>query len=284
MSNKLYIKEKVKWMTERQRIKLYHRHKRLIFCINSGRCGSQFLASLLGSCTNVAAYHESRPFMTHDIIDLVNTKHYHQSFWSRSFKAGFIRRSLSDLPPKGIYCDTSQMFIKTFFDIALCAFPGQVEVIILRRYLPAVLKSYLELDCFNKSLGPFRWMTSPNARTAAIRCINEDDKLDTANLIIAYLIDIEARAQRFIRDHTDVKIYQVTLDSLSQPGGSSLLLRDLAFQPTVKTGKVVHFGKVNCRNQNKRSIVDLGYCEQRIAQYIQKAELCGIEIPQSLYL
>jgi hypothetical protein len=283
MHKQLYIKEKARWLAERQRIKLYHRNKRLIFCINSGRCGSQFLASLLGSCANVTASHESMPFMTHDIIDLVNTKDYHQTFWARSFKAGFIRRSLSNLPARAIHCETSQMFIKTFFDIAICAFPGQVEVIILRRYLPAVLKSYLELDYFNISRDSFRWMTSPNAITRAITCIDQDAKLDTVDLIISYLIDIEARAQRFIQNYSSIKTYQVSLEDISQPLGSQLLLHNLSLEPTSQTELILSHGKANARSSSKIIDVDINYCKERIFEYIEKAKSRGIKVPDSLF-
>ena len=53
-----------------------HRKKllnhRLIFCINSVRCGSGYLAKLLGSAKEVRSYHEAVPQMIGPYLHMIN--------------------------------------------------------------------------------------------------------------------------------------------------------------------------------------------------------------------
>ena len=45
---------------------------RLIFCINSGRAGSNYLAELLNSAVGVYSFHEPNPQMIGDNLNLIN--------------------------------------------------------------------------------------------------------------------------------------------------------------------------------------------------------------------
>jgi len=60
------------------------------------------------------------------------------------------------------------MFIKTYFDVIMNDFLN-VDVIILRRDIASVLKSFIELGYFSKSnkMWP-KWMHYPDAVTSAI--------------------------------------------------------------------------------------------------------------------
>jgi hypothetical protein len=281
------IANRARYLIDRLKLGLQSKDTRLIFSINSGRCGSAYLAKLLNTCSNTTAVHESPPFMTHGIVDLVDQYPYSQSFYDRYFKVCCIKKELRGLNFPKVYCDTSQMFIKTFYDVALDAFPSQIEVIILRRYLPLVLKSYLELRYFQPQCSASRWMASPNGATAAAIPIDKDANLDEEDLIIATLIDIEARAQRFKQNHPDVKVYDLRIESLNSAEPVLSFLSKLELRPSNETNTIISSGKINTRSSIKQlnsSSVDLGYCKERINRYLQRAAEIGISVPCTLAL
>jgi len=260
--------------------------KRLIFCINSGRSGSNYLADLLGTATEVTSYHEADPPMIGEYLSMVNNASYEKSFQQRSIKSRAIKNILRKIPTNGIYCETNHMFIKTFFDVTLKDFKN-VEVIILRRELASVLKSFIELNYFSRQNEVWPdWMSLPDAKTAAIHSLAIYREMDHYDRCIAYLIDIEARAQRFKKDYSSVKTHEIRLESLNNYNKVLNLFRDLRITPTDLTKEII--GQVvNDRSQRKRqfnSETDVEYCRERIALYFEKAEAMGISIPGTLAL
>jgi hypothetical protein len=259
---------------------------RLIFCINSGRAGSNYLAKLLGTAREVISFHEAEPNMTGKYLHKLHRCSYEETLGDRKIKSEAIRKMLQDLPPGQVYCETNHMFIKTFYDVIIEDFE-YVEVIILRRQLALVLKSFIELNYFTtkNEIWP-DWMSSPNAQTAAIRCIGQDKELDQYDLCIAYLIDIEARSERFKREYPLVKTHDIRLEALNDYKHVVRLFNDLVITPTKKTKKIT--GRVvNVRDQRKREFnnkTQFNYCRERIDLYFTKAKSMGIQLPNILAL
>jgi hypothetical protein len=260
--------------------------RRVFFSINSGRSGSQYLAELLGTAEEVTSFHEAEPFMNEEYLHLVNQFSYPDTIKKRRLKAKAIKKILRGLPPDQIYCETNHMFIKTFFDVIAEEFQN-LEVIILRRELAFVLKSFIELGYFSdKNSAWADWMTNPNAKTAALPCISSDDRLDQYDLCIAYLFDIEARALRFQKAYPLVKTHQVRLESLNDYFNVESLFRDLKITMTDKTKSFLG-RKTNTREKAKNNYdnpSDLEYCRKRIEIYIEKALSSGIVLPDTLAL
>lgn len=261
---------------------------RLIFCINSGRSGSNYLSELLGTAKEVISYHEAHPRMTGDYLKMINQESYAKSFAKRKFKISGIKDVLLGLPDNKIYFESNHMFIKTFFDVVIQEFP-KVEVIILRRYLPKVLKSFIELGYFSEKNQSWKfWMSSPNAATAAIPCINTDQNLDQWDLCIAYLIDIEARAMRFKAQYPNIKTYEVRLESLNNFTKVTSFFEEINITPSEET-KAIYSKHINQRPEIKKKYgknqnISLSYCRERIKQYIEKARVLKISIPKTLAL
>ncbi len=262
---------------------------RLIFCINPGRSGSQYLSELLGTAEEVISYHEPNPPMTGDFLELINKYPYdnQRSLQIRRVKSRQIKNILRDFPEGKIYCETNHMFIKSFFDI-VCRDLQKIDVIILRRHLPITLKSFIELGYFSyKHLNWPLWMSSPNAVTAAIQCIDKDENLDQYDLCIAYLIDIEARAIRFQKDYPSIPVHEIRLESLNNYVRVKELFDNLRITPTEKT-ESIYMKKINQRSNVKSkyhdSPIDINYCHERINRYISLANAQGIPIPSSLAL
>ena len=257
---------------------------RLIFCINSGRSGSNYLSDILDSALEVNSFHEPSPTMAGDYLNIIEKYDYKQSFRKRYFKVYSIKETFLHLPDKTVYCETNHMFIKTFFDVVIHGFPGQIEVIRLRRYLPKVLKSFMELGYFSENNRSWRfWMSSPNAVTSAIPCINDDKNLDACDLSIAYLIDIEARFLRFKTQYPTIKVHEIRLEQLNQFSNIQSFFSQLRITPSDATQDLCA-KKINQREKNKKNQADLDYCKERIDLYINKAKLQGISIPQTLAL
>lgn len=264
---------------------------RLIFCINSGRCGSKFLSKLLGTAEHVTSFHEAEPKMIGEYLQWINERTYEETVDQRRIKANEIQNILNDSPPQAIYCETNHMFIKTFFDVVVDAFGDRMEVILLRRNLAAVLKSFMELGYFSdkNQVWP-NWMSSPNAVTAAIPCIGEEESLDQCDRCIAYLIDIEARALRFCRDYSHINVHPIRLETLNTLDNSKLVLQKLGLTATNETETLYSESSNFQINHKRKRKQDLGlsttieYCHERIQAYLEKAALQGIELPKTLAL
>jgi hypothetical protein len=259
---------------------------RLIFCINSGRSGSQYLAELLGTGKEVTSFHEAEPTMSGDHVRLVNKYPYSKTANKRRIKSYSIKKKLEEFRNGQIYCETNHMFIKTFFDVVLEDFI-HVDVIILRRQLTLVLKSFIELGYFSpKNNAWSSWMTSPNAKTAALQCIGPDKGLDQYDLCIAYLFDIEARALRFQAKYPGIRTHQIRLENLNERSHVESLFRDLGIKMTDKTENMLG-KKSNSRDAKKtyyNNPCDLAYARARIENYIEKAHAQGIALPPTLTL
>jgi hypothetical protein len=258
----------------------------MIFCINSGRSGSEYLASLLGTAKEVTSYHEAEPTMTGKYLRMANEFRYSETFNERRIKSKAVKEILHSLPQGHVYCETNHMFIKTFFDVIMEDFE-KVDVVILRRELALVLKSFIEMGYFSpiNKMWP-NWMSSPNAKTAALACIATDEELDQYDLCIAYLFDVEARALRFREQYPDIKTHEVRLEALNGYENVKTLFEGLRVTPTRKTKKLA--GQViNVRGEIKEGFnnpASLGYCRERIDAYIEKARSMGIGLPDTLAL
>ena len=226
--------------------------------------------------------------MTGDYLRMINKFDYATSFSKRRFKSSTIKDILLKIPDGKIYCETNHMFIKTFFDVVTQDFP-KIEVIILRRYLPKVLKSFIELGYFSDKNQAWRfWMSSPNAVTAAIPCIDVDANLDQWDLSIAYLIDIEARAKRFQQEYPGINTYEVPLEELNNFTKVESLFEQLKITSTDAT-REIYTQQINQRKEAKKKYsgeqdISLSQCQERIEEYIQRANDLNISIPTTLAL
>ena len=261
---------------------------RLLFCINSGRCGSQYLARLLNSTKEVVAFHEAEPKMIESYVRLIENKSYEETREARRIKSYAIKQTLLGIPKSTAYCDTSNMFIKTFYDVIMEDFKeSQVEVIILRRNLVQVLKSFMECGYYSdKNKNWDNFFHRSYAVTSAIDSIKDYSNMDKYDQCIAYLIDIEARAIRFQSEYQKVKIHNLRLEELQNLEYVKKKFNSLNLSLT-KDSYHICGKKINTKVNQKKQIserVSLEYCRERIYKYLEKAKLEGIQIPKTLAL
>jgi hypothetical protein len=204
----------------------------------------------------------------------------------RRIKAEAIAKILCASGPDETYAETNHTFITTFFDVVLEDF-RKIDIVILRRDLALVLKSFIELGYFSpKNPLSFSWMSSPNAATAALPAIGPDQALDQFDLCIAYLLDIEARAQRFRKEYPDVRTHDVGLEKLNEIAMVENLFQQLNLTATDATKELC--GRVSnvrpLRKERAANSTTMDECRKRLSDYVEKAKALGIEIPASAAL
>ena len=259
------------------------RNRRLIFTISPGRAGSEYLATLLNTANNVSAYHEPLPRMNGGYLDMAMNRPLGSSYGKRRTKLLGINHTLARLDSKTIYAETSHMFIKSFYDVVLDYYEN-VEVIVLRRSLPKVLKSFIEMGFFS-GINPAspRWMHNPGSANSAAEPLKPVDEMDQYEKCIAYLLDIEALAQAFSANYPHIKTHNTTLKSITGIEGARHLFQELGAQWTGESDNL-YSSVVNARTAFKSAVGDSpteDYCRERLDQYIQQALAAGKSIPDT---
>ncbi len=268
--------------------------RRTIFSINSGRSGSRYLYRLLDTVPDITAYHEADPDMAGRYVKWFPSDDL--SPWQRLLtlpvhiqklrKIKAIKRSMQGQPDSQIYAETNFQFILSFYDAALKHFPV-VHVVLLRRYLPKVLKSWIDLGWFTDT-HPFTvyWCGEPNNPGTAVRAPGSRKELDAVDWCIWYLIDVEGRAQRFMRQHPEVAVVEARLEELNDMDRVRWMFEKLEIEPSEATEEAV--GKaVWARTHEKVKTgknVPEEYCLERIQQYVERCRAAGIEVPELPHL
>jgi hypothetical protein len=110
----------------------------LVFCVTSGRSGSQTLGELFATLAEADARHEPKPrFET--VMRLAQSERSLADEFLRYIKLPSIRRS-----PKPIYVETSHLFCKGFFDAAI-ALRLDLRLVFLSRADRAIARSLEKL-------------------------------------------------------------------------------------------------------------------------------------------
>ena len=262
--------------------------RRYFFCINPGRSGSQYLATLFGTDPRVAAFHEAPPEMNGELLRLAERAPYADTYAARGFKADAVRALLARQPDRSVYAETNHMFIKTFFDVAMREFAGErVGVVLLRRELAAVVKSFAELGIFTprNTVWP-AWMSDPYAPTRAIEPAAPAGTLDALETTVAYLVDIEARAQRFLREYPQADVFETRIEAFANEGEIERLFVWAGLTVNEET-RALRARPVNERKARKAVIgatVRREECEAAVARYLQRCADAGIAVPTTLAL
>jgi len=220
--------------------------------------------------------------MTGRYVRMIEEQALNATFDERSFKADVVRER-GEKAGVELYVETSHMFIKTFHDVVVQKLTD-VRVVHLRRRLTATLGSFVKL-CYFTPRNPLwsEWMSSPFATTAAIRYPAEP--LDEIDMTIAYLIDIEARAERFKSEYPSTPFMETTLDALNDAQGIRELLDFVAY-PAPWGAVIAKMGETqNGREERKRYFnvqVDAGYLADRVAAFVSRMESQGVRLPATL--
>lgn len=158
----------------------------------------------------------------------------------RSIKLSSIREYLKGKPKGTVYAETSSMFLKTFWDVVTDAPDVNVDVIVLRRYLPHVLIHMLQSGK-GEAIRPDEYNT-----THSVNALHAPPLFfppDAFELLLRYAIDIELRAQALLaRAGTAgalprVRLLEFNLKDINTTAGAAKLLGDLGLEPTEATSR-----------------------------------------------
>ncbi len=186
--------------------------KRLIFSINSGRTGSQYLKEILGTHADILSFHEAQPNMAFGYLKLCKNRGLKETWRHRHIKVAAIKNSLR---PNKIYSETSHLFIKSFYDVVMNEFLPKgyrIDVIVLRRYLPNIVNSLMRLNW--EGCEPNWYYRLGDAISVLKR---PSKKLIRMDEVLGYLFDIEAQVHHFQRLYPKVNLIDARLETIQTP-------------------------------------------------------------------
>jgi hypothetical protein len=261
-------------------------NRRLIFAISSGRAGSGFLAKLIGSSPDVRAEHEPVPRMCGAYLKMAMRADLSASYEKRKAKLMALNMRLLFLPEIIVYAETNHMFIKTFFDVTMDYYRN-VDVVVLRRPMGKVLKSFVELGYFSEKNSHWPlWMHDPNSHNCVAEPLGPMTEMDPYDRCIAYLLDIEARACKFKSTYKGVRVHEAQLEEITKVDGAKALFSELHIGWSTQSESVCR-EVVNARDTYKLiagNPVSLDLCKERIRAYVEKARQSGKFVPEIVCL
>eukprot|EP00958_Prasinococcus_capsulatus_P012254 scaffold1219_cov400-Prasinococcus_capsulatus_cf.AAC.11 len=207
----------------------------MVFSINTGRSGSNYLAELFSTIDNVTALHE--PGRNHGgIRHALQNERFNTSWSTITRRMKKMNQFCVELTAaRGhTYIETNPNFKMWFWDIVFEFFVRNkflgcsVDVLIVRRYVPALVKSLYELGWFTEKDGygtilawPIResvgelclthrrmracafsleWMVTANSINSPVKAPLPDESMDAYDKLISYIIFTEAITQMIIKD------------------------------------------------------------------------------------
>ena len=285
--------------------------ERLIFSVNTGRSGSRYLASMLDSCENVVGEHEPRPGPSGS-RNMMHTTLADTFEERRTLKNTAIRRSMNTPQATSkkatVYAETNPNFKVWIWDVVIDEFGRnegkRIDIMIVRKYIPALVKSIYELGWFQHANRGENWLPTANSVNSLIEPLAPDHELDAYDKIISSIINTEAVAQymmnRFGSSHEieylpNVIFHEYRSEELFDGHRMLQVLRqDLNLQPTGKTEHLAgvkidkyrvgedHSGKL--RNDAHIKHTTIEECEERVDDYIRKCRERHIQLPDLPHL
>ncbi|MDO6758751.1 hypothetical protein Q4566_00950 [Tamlana sp. 2_MG-2023] len=130
-----------------------------VFCINTGRSGSHYLANILNCCNNVRAYHEPHPVMNGKPMFEYLKGNKNLLLTLLHEKIEVIQESVNY---GEVYFETNHAFIKGFaWEIVNRVPHSEIGVIYLKRNLDDIVKSFHRIDTTPLNFNGKNWMYTP---------------------------------------------------------------------------------------------------------------------------
>jgi hypothetical protein len=189
-----------------------------------------------------------------------------------------------------VYSETNPNFKSWFYDVVLDNLPRQgyaVDVIVLRKYIPAVVKSLLKTGYFSTRDG-YNWMETANGVNSLIRPLGRDESLDAYDKVISYVINAEVVTRRIMNTYNgSARFLETRSETLFGKQGTLDILRALELRPSSRTvgiaGTRVDKYSVNGPHKSTKSeAASLAVCERRVDQYLEQCAAAGIALPSDL--
>ncbi len=225
---------------------------RYIFCINTGRSGSHYLAQVLNEFEGIVALHEPRPVLNGG--EMVNFLSGDSAAMEGRMeeKLDAIKEALRD---KECYIETNHTFIKGFGWLIPFYLPHEeLGVIVLKRNKQEIVDSLLRINCTPLTMDGLMWLMTPLMKDPINplgiwdkRCFRLVLRLDRIlmrlrgrlgskmirrwvfgrfdrRLLEWYVEETYAQAKRFARKFPNIRMYETELDKVNDIRGIQEML------------------------------------------------------------
>lgn len=204
----------------------------MVFSLNPGRSGSESLARVLATSSQVVAGHEREPIMMGPWLRMVGFEGLAATRLRRRVKARAIEVELELFRP-GVYADTSHLFLYTFADVVLDHFVDrEIVVVRLHRDPMDVARSLVELGYFSRTstlgLDWHFWPTWP----MSLMPMPIDRVTGEWDLVFGSLVDFYRRQAAFLdRWGGQVRLVPLRASDLADPAWQDGLAGALGIDP-----------------------------------------------------
>lgn len=189
-----------------------------------------------------------------------------------------------------VYAETNPNFKSWFYDVVLDKLPScgySVTVVVIRKYVAAILKSLYETGYFTSRDG-YNWMETAAGVNSKVRIapLQNDAKLDAYEKILSYVLASEARFRYILEAYGGdagakrvsprrVRFIETRSEDLYSRNGTLELLRLLNLEPSSATDKligiVVDKYRAGTGTQKRRRMrATLRVCEGKVRQFVAK--------------
>lgn len=138
-----------------------------IFCISTGRCGTEYLANLFHCAENCEVFHELAPIGNGKVMSEYLRGNNREMVKLTEQKITTINENTAN---GNVHIDTNHCFIKGFGWIIPSYIPqDQIGVVILTRNKHKVAQSLLRIGCTPLSKVGRKWMNTPLVKTPFLK-------------------------------------------------------------------------------------------------------------------
>jgi len=207
-----------------------------------------------------------------------------------------------------LYAETNPNFKAWFYDVVLDALPGDggyaVDVVHLRKYLPALVKSLYETGYFTTRDG-HTWMETGDGVNALVRAPAADPpaaggggddggarRAVALDALLSYAVNAEAVGRAVAARYggvPGVRVVDARSEVLYGRSGAVALVADLGLTPTAATAAVAgvrvdkyEAGDGGGARQRGRGALPLADAEAATARYLARCAAQGVPVPPAM--
>ena len=248
----------LKWRAENQLPEWVYQQlnkKRLIFTVTTGRSGTGYLATMLNTLPNIAAFHEPEPKFTHWMRALQTQPDVAIYFWLLHKLPAIARINTT------YYVETSHLFGKGFFE-ALSVLDIPFDLILLKRKNREVAKSLFQLNVIpGRTIDGLKFLLSPN--DPVLIPLPASEVLHDYQLCYWYTLEMEARGAYYAEqlDKRGGLVANLEFDEIFSDEGIKKLLNLLNIPVTdlkrTSAYQAIKHQKINDKKDMKKRRLEL---------------------------
>lgn len=196
-----------------------------------------------------------------------------------------------------LYAETNPNFKSWIYDVIFDTMPGRgyaVDVIVLRKYIPAVVKSLYNTGYFNDRDG-YNWMETSASVNAVFPSLSDrnDSGLDAYDKLTSYLLNAEVLFRILMKRYAGIaRFIECRSEDIYTKSGGLSFLRGLNLSVSsaavgvagVRSDKYDDVVRTRMRHDSLRKAptTTVAECERRVSDYMRKCREAGIQLPTNM--